>query len=192
MPQDATPTQDGDQTTTARNGGSPNSIEGDNGLATAINGAGAPQEPLTDEELQSAIEERLTELGNEPAPFGSPVTPEEIERLTLQHQWKVLTDYGHRGGLEDYINGQMTNGHSFSDYTLVEQRALIGQHWRGFHTEAGRLGPLGVVDETLEGLGVPWWARIVISRGRRPQRGTGTDRTNGNGNNRRQPCRNGR
>lgn len=178
----------GEQDTTISDGGTPNSVDPDNGAATNIVSAGAPQEPLTDEELREALEQRITELGRPPGGPNDPVTAEEIEWNILQHQWRVLTHQGYRGGFVDYMNSQIPGGNSFYDYSLTEQRALIGQHWRGFHTEAGRLGPVGVVEQGLEDLGIPTWAIPIVTRRPRPRTGGRGDRTNGRDRDRRNPC----
>ncbi len=189
--QDGAPDDGTVDPTTANSGGTPTSIDGDNAMGEEISGAGAPTEEVSDEELQAAIEARIAELGRPPGGRNDPVTPEEIEWNILQHQWMAIANHGSRTSFVDYINGQL-DGSTFEQYSLPEQRALIGTHSTGFQTSVGRLGPLGVVDEAMADLGIPWWARgLITRRPRTPPRSSTRDgeRVDGNGNRNQRPCR---
>lgn len=184
---------DGEQDATTQTGGTETSADPQNTGGGIAVSEGTEEAPLTKDELLAAIEARLTELGRPDGSPNAPVTAEEVEWITLQNQWFVLTEYDHVGSYVDFVQEQMTAdgyNYNFADVSPFEQRALLGNYRDAFHTEAGRLGPLGVVDETLAELGVPWWARLLISRRPSTRRNPGNgERVNGNNGNRRNPCR---
>lgn len=197
MPQDAG--TGGTQTLTEQVGGTPMSADTDNAPATLITGAGAPEAPLSDEDLLDAIDARQAEL-REAGVGRMDATAEGVELRMLEVQEYALRQGGYRGSFTDYINDNRNNGvmgwlapiPPFEQQDFAGQQAYMGMHEGRFYNEA-RGTPMEVLSEAAEDAGVPPWAAdllpIILSRrpSAPPRRG-GTDRTDGRRREDDDPC----
>ena len=144
MPQDLEPEENGTQKTTNRAGGSNKSIEGDNTTGKAVNGAGAPQKELTDEELLDAIDKRQAELRGQGVKRND-ATAAGVELRQLEVQEYALRQGGYRGSFVDYIDENRNSGllsyvmpdiPPFAAQDPMNQQVMMGQAEGKFYNVA--------------------------------------------------------
>ena len=188
-------TNGGEQETTERAGGTPTSVDPDNGSATNIVSAGAPQEPLTVEELLRLMEERKEELRAQGVTRNDN-TAAGVELRQLEMQTYAMTEGGYPVSFPDYydeaansgILGRLMPVAPFDTLTPAEQQMAMGMYEGRYYNEAVGT-PLDVLNQELEELGVPTWALPLLTR--KPVnlgRGGRGDRTNGRDRDGRTPC----